>query len=139
MKNPFSVQALPSADPSNDRGQRTWMWSPKSDQHISVFSRRKGEEFGGHFHKGEDSAKNPEFFLILSGRIWIKFTDLFGGVFEITLDASEGPVELVIYPWILHEMTALEDCVFIECRGASKFNPEKSDSYPASEFVRKSS
>ncbi|MBI1957318.1 MAG: hypothetical protein HYS44_02575 [Candidatus Niyogibacteria bacterium] len=133
MENSFSVRTLVPANPANDKGQRTWTWD-SFGRYTTVYRRRKGEEFGGHFHKGDDPAKNPELFLLLSGAVLVKLVDKDGRVSEEFLNASGGPVELVIHPWIFHEVKALEDCVFIEDRGPSKFDPDRPDTYPVSEF-----
>ncbi len=134
-KQPFSVRTLAPANPGNERGKRTWEWKMPDGPQVSVYRRLKGERFGFHFHKGDDPSKNPERFLLLAGVMYAEFLNTDGDEWRATLDAGSGPVELVIQPWVLHRMQALEECAHIEYR-VNPFDPTRPDTYPAAEFPR---
>ncbi len=136
-KNGFCVEHIPPANPENERGKRTWEYKPDSEAQVSIYFRKEGETFAGHFHKGKDPAKNPEKFFLLCGKVGVKFTDKSGKGSEIVLDAGEPtdprPVKLVIRPLVFHEMRAETDCWYIEYR-SRHFDPDNSDTYPIEEF-----
>lgn len=123
----FYTKILQPANLSNDRGRRTWEWKISDGRQITVYSRRAGEVFGMHFHKGEDPSKNPERFLLLSGRVRVRFSSGKKKSVKI-LDANLNPVELIIYPNVLHEFTAETDCLYIEYR-LTHFDPNSPDTY----------
>ena len=132
------MRGLPPANPLNEKGKRTWerpleipMLRP--NHHVTVYFRKRGEKFAGHFHKGDDPSKNPEYFLLLRGKIQIRFQTKGGQKREVNVDASKGPAELTIQPLVLHSMRAIADCWYLEYR-PRKFDPVKPDVYPPSEF-----
>lgn len=132
------IEGLPPANSANVKGRRTWEWPLKklmlrSDHHVTAYYRKKGERFAEHFHKGDDPSKNPEYFLLLKGKIHINFQTKGGPKKEVSVDADKGPVELTIQPLVLHSMRAIKDCWYLEYR-PRKFNPLKPDIYAPSEF-----
>ena len=131
----YSIQNLQPVNDS-DKGRR--IWEVLADSYlfaqVTIMSRRKGELFGGHFHKGGDPSKNSEVIVFLSGRVRIKFTTKEGETYLETVDATKGPVEVVIEPWVLHELEAKENVWYIEPR-PTRFNSDQPDTFPASEFV----
>ncbi|OGY97495.1 MAG: hypothetical protein A2128_03030 [Candidatus Liptonbacteria bacterium GWC1_60_9] len=133
--HPFSLRALAPANAGNERGKRTWEWKMTDGPQVSVYRRLKGERFASHFHMGFDPSKNPERFLLLAGVMYAEFLDRDGNEWRATLDAGSGPVELVMQPWVLHRMQALEECVYVEYR-VKPFDPSAPDTYPAAEFPR---
>lgn len=128
----YRVTKLNPVNPDNERGKRTWEWD-QPGYRITAFRRKKGEEFGNHFHQGLDPEKNPERILLLSGKIAARFVTRNGTESHCILDATDGPVELTIYPWTFHAMKALTECHFIEHR-VRPFDPTQSDTYLANEF-----
>ena len=57
------IMKIEGVDPNDSRG-RTWEWR-KVGKQVTILERKKGAVFGQHYHKGEDSSKNPEqFFLV---------------------------------------------------------------------------
>ena len=136
LNKKFLIHKLLPADESNDRGKRTWEWKMKNGPQVTVYRRNQGEKFGFHFHKGNDPSKNPERLLLLAGVASVKLSDMGGHKRKITLDASQAPVELVIYPYILHELKALKNCVYIEFR-QTHFDPTNQDCYPVESFPKK--
>lgn len=132
----FQRQSINPANPDNERGKRTWEWKQADGRQITVYKRNKGESFAAHFHRGDDPAKNPELFLLIHGKMRAIFTEPSGLRKTVWLDATQGkPVELVIQPFVLHEMKAVTDCTYIEYR-PRYFNPEHPDTYPAEGFYR---
>jgi hypothetical protein len=132
----YSIRKLDPANPGNVRGMRTWEWKPDATRQISVMRRRTGERFGNHFHKGEDPSKNPENILLLEGVLRVEFMTRNGRYSSETLDAANGPMELVMHPWLLHRFTGETDVVYIESR-LSHFDASAPDTYPSEEFPHK--
>lgn len=126
---------LSPANTNTERGRKTFSWSFEKypGYQVVFFYRDKGSIFGEHFHKGEDPSKNPELFLLISGKVDISFTSLDGSVAKETYDAAHTPIEIAIDPWIFHTMEALTDCVFAEYR-ETPFDPAYPDTYLANLF-----
>lgn len=131
------IQKLAPANPNNPRGLRTF------EQHFdrlpvqaTDYYRFAGEEFGGHFHKGEDPSKDPELFKLISGKMEFCFYDKHQGRRVVTIDATDHvPVLLIIKPYLLHYANAITDVIFSEFR-VTPFDPAHSDTFPAAEFSR---
>ncbi|MDP3948015.1 MAG: hypothetical protein Q8Q41_05000 [bacterium] len=136
LPRPYSLRTLFPTNPGNERGRHTWEWKCPDGRQVSVYRRLKGERFASHFHKGDDPSKNPERFLLLAGTLCADFLDREGNEWSVALNASHDPVELVIQPWVLHRMDALEECVYIEYR-VNPFDQGAPDTYPATEFPRR--
>lgn len=122
-----SIRKLKPVNHTSTRGKRTWEWHISDGRQISVYKRKAGEVFGGHFHTGTDPSKNPERFLIVAGTVQMicsrgqkKTTHL--------LDAKKCPIEFMIYPYTYHEVIAKTDCLYIEYR-PTHFNPAHDDTY----------
>lgn len=131
----FKIRSLEVANTSNERGKRTWEWKQDDGRQITLCVRIEGESFGNHFHKGEDPDKNPEIFLLLEGKMWIKFTDKNGLEEIVTLDPTEKPIELTIVPFVFHELKAITTCKYIETR-LHHFDPTHPDTYLLDEFYK---
>ena len=133
----FELATLHPRHPETPKGSRTWEWLvPDGKRQITVYKRLDGEIAGEHFHKGEDPSKNPEYFLLVSGKIRFEFINESGTLHQVELSAENGPVELIIYPFALHRATPLTDCCFIEYR-KTIFDPEKSDTFGPEHFTIK--
>jgi len=129
----YETRKLPPANPKIPKGKRTWQWILPDGRQITVYKRLDGEIAGKHFHKGKDLSKNPELFLLVSGIIEFEFVDKKGAHFTEEVSAENGPIELIIHPWILHRATPLTDCVFIEYRKTT-FDPDEPDTFDAKHF-----
>lgn len=134
----INIRVLPPANSRNAKGKRTWEWPLKkrmfrSNHHVTVYLRQRGERFAGHFHKGEDPSKNPEYFLLLKGRIQVSFQKRGESNQELVVDGKRGPVEITIQPWVLHKMKALAKSIYLEYK-PRKFNPTRPDIYSPGEF-----
>lgn len=98
---------------------------------ISIYERKAGHSFGGHFHTGIDHSKNPERFFLIIGKLECCFID--GYTDELfTAEVSEGN-ELIIPARVLHYMKALTDSIFIEYR-PTMFDKSNPDSFPAERY-----
>ena len=102
---------------------REWMLKNPAVQ-ITVFERKKGEKSGKHYHKGKDKSKNPERFLLVSGKIRFRAINL-DTEEQIEKIISSG-TELIIEKGIYHDMEMLSDSVFIEAR-RTMFDSENPD------------
>ena len=76
-------------------------------------NRKKGSVSGNHWHEGKSKSKNPEILLLISGKMLLEIKDLETN--EVYKETLNGPVQVEIYPMALHTLTALEDCIFLEC------------------------
>jgi hypothetical protein len=77
-----------------------------------VAQRKKGSKSGGHYHKGNSDTKNPEILILTSGSAKVYGSDRkTGETFHHEVDA---PVELNIYPNVIHTVEAVTDISFIE-------------------------
>lgn len=129
----YTIKKLNPANPNNPRGGRTWEWRLNDGKQISAMRRLKNEDFGNHFHKGEDPSKNPELILFLAGVTEVEFLDKNGKYSKEKIDANKEPIELIIEPWTLHRFVGKTDVFYIEPR-LSYFDPASPDTYPAEEF-----
>jgi hypothetical protein len=132
----FTHNKVNPADINTSKGQRTWEWKFADGAQITVYKRQKGEKFAEHFHKGDDTSKNPELFLLVEGAIKFIFINKENLKTETILDCSDGNVhELIIYPNILHSAEALENCTYIE-RRLVYFDKNNPDTYLAEDFFK---
>lgn len=128
------VRKLTPANPDNSRGMRTFEYHFPSAIQCTTYYRNAGEEFGGHFHKGDDPSKDPEIFQLISGVMDFFFTDKAGGERTLCIDATDRtPVLVLISPFLLHYARAVTDVIYIEFR-STHFDPLCSDVCPAEEF-----
>jgi hypothetical protein len=98
----------------------------KPGMQVTVYYRAKDTFFAQHFHKGEDSSKKPELFLLLQGKIEFTYIDPSTG--EKISHIIEQGTEVKVQPYVKHQAKALENCIFIEYR-SQVFNTEHSDTY----------
>ncbi|QQG39096.1 MAG: hypothetical protein HYS32_01405 [Candidatus Woesearchaeota archaeon] len=98
---------------------------------ITCYQRKKGVIFGNHFHKGIDSSKNPEMFLMVSGEADFSVYNKFSNE-KKTIRIKEGDV-IIIYPNVLHKFTAFTDVVYIEPR-TTIFDKNDSDCFTPEEY-----
>lgn len=134
VKTGVYTQKLASANPNNERGKRTFELHFPGVVQCTTYFRLAGEDFGGHFHKGEDPSKRPEIFQLIAGVMEFRFVDKFGSERIDRLDATDGrPVLLNIEPYILHYAHAVSDVIYIELR-PTPFDSSRSDCYPPEEF-----
>ncbi|MDD5146030.1 MAG: hypothetical protein PHF44_04280 [Candidatus Pacebacteria bacterium] len=123
MEKDFEVGKL--IDSGNYKGPVwEWLFPEGKAAGVTIFSRKKGMEFGGHYHKGEDPSKNPEILLVVSGKMKItKKESIYAKGFIL------GPGEfIIIKPNVYHYAFALEDVVFVE-RKLQPFDPQNPDTY----------
>jgi len=106
------IHRLFSASPDDPRGD-VFEWKISDGHQITLYRRRAGEYFANHAHTGRDPSKNPERFLLISGKVKATFITRDGREDSAVIEAVSS---VEIYPDVFHEMEALEDCVFIEYR-----------------------
>lgn len=135
VKTGVLIQKLTPANPANDRGKRTFeIRFPSPLVQETIYQRYANEHFGGHFHKGDDPSKNPEVFVLLSGRMEFCFKDKFHNERKELLDTSDGvPVMLIITPYIFHSARAINPVIYVEYR-ETYFDPAHPDCYPIDDF-----
>jgi oxalate decarboxylase/phosphoglucose isomerase-like protein (cupin superfamily) len=128
------IQKLNHANEHTSRGMRTFEMSVPSAVQCTTYFRTAGEEFGAHFHAGEDPSKDPEIFQLLFGKMEFHAKDKYGSERTLELDATDGvPILMYIEPYILHFARAITDVIFIELR-KTPFDSIHPDTYPPEEF-----
>jgi hypothetical protein len=107
-----TIYIRPMAVKSTDeRGSVHHFTTQRSGQYM-VFYRHQGAIGARHYHKGLSANKNPEQFVLLSGKAKLNWKDLRSN--EEGSVMLESPVEVDIYPWIWHEVVAETDFVMLE-------------------------
>lgn len=129
------IKPFPPDNPDTPKGKNTWNWLfPENiaEGRVVIVRRFKDAAAGNHFHPRAID-KDPEKFLLISGRLTFRFRDLFGGYLEKELDAERsGLIEVQIPPYVFHTVTVLSDYVwFLEQRTVA-FDPKTN--YSAEEF-----
>jgi len=120
----FELQRLNPIDPNDSRGP-TYEWMIGGREQLTILVRKKGSVLGGHFHKGEDSSKNPEKFFLAKGKLKSVFQPVEAEKVEKLIEA--GSI-ITIYPYVTHTLKVLEDSVLIEYRD-NHFNKKNPDTY----------
>jgi len=95
----------------DDAGKKVHRFSVSGDRWIAV-ELEKGTIAGEHYHKGIYHIKNPEVHIILKGRIEYSLKDVRSNKTEKIV--VEGPKIVKIKPYVYHELTALDDSMFLE-------------------------
>lgn len=89
--------------------------------------RKQGSVSGNHWHEGKSKGKNPERIILVNGSFSLFVKDL--DTKEESTQVIKAPLEILIYPRLLHTLTAVEDCAFLEFNSveehkADTFYPE---------------
>lgn len=97
---------------SENANGTTAQWTIPPTSGCLYVTRVKGAQFGGHYHEGKSTSKNPETLFFIRGnmRMWISKPD---GTQEEEV-ALNAPLVLRIFPGNLHRFEALEECAFLE-------------------------
>ena len=123
----FKIEKLPVCNPKDKKGE-TREWKFKDGHQITVYKRKAGVQFGGHFHYGQDPSKNPEHLLVIHGKVKLLIEPQPGEFpIEKILEAGDA---ITIKPWLIHEAEAIEDTVMIEYR-ITHFNKKHPDTLKA--------
>lgn len=113
---------------------RGWQdFADKPWKQLTPWKHLEGQRSGGHFHKGQDPSKRPEILLLMDG-VWemrLRFRDGFEQ--SVTLDATEGLIEVTLPPYVAHWFECTKIGWVIECR-TTRFNPDRPDTYPADQL-----
>lgn len=127
-----TLRALESKG-SSEKGRNTWEYYLFGGRQLTIYRRQKGVVAGPHFHNGKDPSKNPERLLLVSGNVRFEFVDKDGHYSLQNPDAKSGPIEITIWPDVLHRITPITDCLLVEYR-ETPFDPRNPDTFPPSEF-----
>ncbi|MBU0460585.1 MAG: hypothetical protein KJ597_05410 [Nanoarchaeota archaeon] len=79
---------------------------------ISILKRNKGSISGEHYHIGKTKSKNPEVFVLLSGKIEVYVEDL--KTKESKTVIIEENTRFEIPPYVYHVVKALTDFIALE-------------------------
>jgi len=117
------IHKIAPANPDDTRGE-TWTCIAPALQ--TVVCRRKIGSVSCHYHKGDDSSKNPEQLFIAFGKV--EFTFLNAGTGEKEVVAVGAGTAVSIDPNIIHRTRILEYAVILEFR-TTVFDPAAPDTY----------
>lgn len=101
----------------DERGYNAEYYHPRLGQHIIVF-RKAGTVSGRHYHKGIVLAKNPEIFILLSGKCIANWKEINSSTVSTAI--IEGPTLMEIPPYVWHEFITETDCTFLELNSLSE-------------------
>lgn len=108
-----------------DKKGITLEWCKNEEgKQVSIYYRKRGTHFAQHYHSGSDPSKNPEKFLLLTGKIKLIYID---SKSSQKIERIISPcTEIRIPPFTKHNVIAIEDCIFIEYRSTvfDKHNPD---------------
>ncbi|MBW2963370.1 hypothetical protein KY306_01185 [Candidatus Woesearchaeota archaeon] len=85
---------------------------------ISILKRNKGSVSGRHYHLGKTKSKNPERFVLLSGKIKLYIEDV--KTKESQTLIIEENTYFEIPPYVYHEVKALTDFIALEFNISNK-------------------
>ena len=116
----------------NDKGTTLeWRTDHGAGSQITIYRRHRQQDFGGHFHQGDDPSKNPEILFLLAGRLRLTVENTAGDREEFTIEENQ---QVVIEAGIAHWLQALTDQVTILEWRVTPFNREQPDTYPADQW-----
>jgi mannose-6-phosphate isomerase-like protein (cupin superfamily) len=119
----YTITPLEPANPDDPRGM-TYQWQFQDGMtQITLYERHAGQNFGQHYHNGDDLSKNPELLMLTSGEMEVTLECLDGETRTITLRPWQA---LTIWPNVKHSMRALTNVVIVEPR-RTHFDPAKPD------------
>ncbi len=124
MDRDFEIGHVQTAKTNDPRGP-TYEWKLSDGKSITVYMRKKGCTFGGHFHRGTDPSKNPERFFVIKGQMIMRFIKQ--NCTDQTVMLGQGDV-ITIYPGVRHCAEAIEDVIYVEDR-LTHFDPINPDTY----------
>lgn len=106
------VKTTPLKELGKDQRGATYELSTRSTEGFLLAYRKAGSISGNHWHEGTSANKDPEILLLTSGKIEIYAKDLETNE-EQTL-TLEAPQKIEIGAKVLHTVTAITDCSFLE-------------------------
>ncbi|MEK6945408.1 MAG: hypothetical protein AABW63_01305 [Nanoarchaeota archaeon] len=121
-----NISGIYPADLNDPRGM-TYEWCKGIlGLQLTVFERKKGTVFGGHYHKGLDPSKNPERLFLIKGQLkLLAHNGMIDSSLEETVNEGE---ELLIFPGIIHSFHSLTDIIILEYR-STIFDRNNSDTF----------
>lgn len=122
MSKKLDIRAI-SLLSENDKGATYTLGGGNPEGYLLAF-RNKGSVSGNHWHEGKSAGKNPERIILVKGAFSLYAKDL--DTAEAFTQRIDAPAEVLIYPRLLHTLTALEDCAFLECNSLEE---HKADTY----------
>ncbi len=129
--NWIQIKKLNPSNSDNRGSVYEWCKGEKGVQ-VTVYKRKAGTVFANHYHKGRDPSKNPERFLLVSGKAKLVG---YNGLLKETIDVIiDEDTEVIIMPNVLHTFEALTDVIFLEYR-STVFDPKNSDCYSAETYL----
>ncbi len=101
----------------NNNGATYTLAGGATEGYLLAF-RKQGSVSGNHWHEGKSKGKNPERIILVRGSFSLYVKDL--DTEKTSTQVIKAPLEILIYPRLLHTLTALEDCAFLECNSVEE-------------------
>ncbi len=95
----------------DERGYTAEYYHERLGLQLIIF-RKAGTVSGRHYHKGISLSKNPEIFILLSGKMTLNWRDVDST--NIQTAHVIGPARIEIPPYIWHELLMETDCTALE-------------------------
>jgi hypothetical protein len=110
MQGDFIIKPIEIINDSN--GTLTAQSNLSFEGDYIIAKRLAGTTAGNHYHKGLSQTKNPEKLILISGEATLRTKNILNNdLQEVTLTS---PVEVHIYPNVLHALDCKTDILFIE-------------------------
>lgn len=106
----MKISPLPVLSP-DERGYTCEYYHGRLGLQLIIF-RKAGTVSGRHYHKGISLSKNPEIFILLSGKMTLNWRD----VNSTDMQSAHviGPTKIEIPPYTWHELLMETDCTALE-------------------------
>jgi len=101
----------------DDRGYNCEYYHDRIGRHILVFS-KAGAIRGGHYHKGDSLAKNPEIIILLSGTCTINWRE--PNTSDLISRTVSAPAKVIIPPYTWHQFVFETEGAMIEMNSLSE-------------------
>lgn len=107
----------------DDRGLSAEFTIPR-DQSKFIFITRKHNTLSGNvYHEGKNLATSPKILILLTGKVILSYRELDKN--NIIKEEIVAPAIIEISPYIVHNVSALEDFTMLECNSSKDLEQDK--------------
>lgn len=97
----------------DDRGETYGFSLSRHQKDYIYLTRKKGSISGNSYHTGKSPATDPKTFILLNGKIELRFRDI--KVTDSDTIEIEAPAIIEIKPHTIHAVYAMTDIIMLEC------------------------
>ncbi|MFY0673170.1 MAG: hypothetical protein JXQ87_07185 [Bacteroidia bacterium] len=112
MKPNNTIELFDIAEISSNKGNSTFRIGLNQQREGLLGYRTAGTTFGGHWHEGKSTSKNPETVYLLQGVMELRTKHI--DQKEETITQLRAPIGVKIWPEIWHQLYAITDVCFVE-------------------------